>query len=242
MSRIGMLLLGASLALGFVIAARELAGAIGRFRQDNAIRVKGYAEKRIVANQATWTARVQVRDPDLKTASAQLDAGVARVGAFLAGHGVPAARQIWSAITTEEKFAPDEKGNATNQLEAYVLGRSVEIQSAEVEQIGQLARTVTDLLAEGIQVESRQPVFLNLDIEAIKLDLLGQATANGRERAEVLAKNSRGRVGPLISASQGVFQITPPDSTTVSDYGTYDTSTIGKLVKAVVTLEFASER
>ena len=57
-----------------------------------------------------------------------------------------------------------------------------------------------------------------------------------------LAENSSGRVGSLSSASQGVFQITPVDSTEVTDYGSYDTTTIKKNVKAVVTLEFRIEK
>ncbi|MDD4872115.1 MAG: SIMPL domain-containing protein, partial [Kiritimatiellae bacterium] len=61
-------------------------------------------------------------------------------------------------------------------------------------------------------------------------------------RAEILAKNSHGKVGALNSASQGVFQITPVNSTDVSDSGNYDTSTVEKSVKAIVTLEFQVEK
>jgi hypothetical protein len=49
---------------------------------------------------------------------------------------------------------------------------------------------------------------------------------------------SGGKVGGLSSASQGVFQITAVNSTDTSDYGVYDTSTIEKSVKCVVTVEF----
>ena len=37
----------------------------------------------------------------------------------------------------------------------------------------------------------------------------------------------------------GVFQITAPNSTDVSDYGVYDTSTLRKDVTAVVNVAFA---
>jgi len=37
----------------------------------------------------------------------------------------------------------------------------------------------------------------------------------------------------------GVFQITSPNSTQVSDYGVYDTSTLNKDVTAVVNVTFA---
>ncbi len=58
-------------------------------------------------------------------------------------------------------------------------------------------------------------------------------------RASSLAENSGSKVGALKYASQGVFQITPLYSTDVSGYGRYDTSTIEKSVKAVVTIEYS---
>jgi hypothetical protein len=62
-----------------------------------------------------------------------------------------------------------------------------------------------------------------------------------RRRAEVLAENSRARIGMLRSARQGVFQITPANSTEVSDYGRNDTSAREKSIKAVVTIRYALE-
>ena len=47
-------------------------------------------------------------------------------------------------------------------------------------------------------------------------------------------------MGSLLSASQGIFQVLAPGGGNISDYGTYDKSTIDKEIKAVVTLEFSS--
>jgi len=74
-----------------------------------------------------------------------------------------------------------------------------------------------------------------------KLELLAKATDDAYRWAVVLAENSRGRVGALISAWQGVLQITARYSTDTSGYGVYDTATIEKTAKAVVTLEYAIE-
>jgi hypothetical protein len=56
-----------------------------------------------------------------------------------------------------------------------------------------------------------------------------------------LAEKGKGKVGALMSAQQGVFQITQRNSTDTSSYGMYDTSTIEKTAKAIVTLEYAIE-
>jgi hypothetical protein len=43
----------------------------------------------------------------------------------------------------------------------------------------------------------------------------------------------------LRGVDVGVFQVTSPNSTEVSDYGVYDTSTLGKDVTAVVNVTFS---
>jgi hypothetical protein len=46
----------------------------------------------------------------------------------------------------------------------------------------------------------------------------------------------------MRSSSQGVYQVTPRDSTDVSDYGINDTSSREKDVNAVVSATFAVNR
>ena len=77
----------------------------------------------------------------------------------------------------------------------------------------------------------------------MKADLLAEATRNAFERAETLAKGSGSRVGALQSASQGVIKILARGQVDNSDYGRdYDTSSIQKTMRAVVSLEYAIDR
>ena len=48
-----------------------------------------------------------------------------------------------------------------------------------------------------------------------------------------------GSLGKLRGVDVGVFQVTSPNSTEVSDYGVYDTSTLQKDVTAVVNVTFS---
>ncbi|MEY3022054.1 MAG: hypothetical protein RIS86_1252, partial [Planctomycetota bacterium] len=90
-----------------------------------------------------------------------------------------------------------------------------------------------------IEIDSGSPSFTVSTIEEEKLALLERATANAHERAKTIARGSGGRPGRLVSASQGVFQIVAVGSTDSSDWGRYDTGTIGKTARCVVTLEYA---
>jgi hypothetical protein len=70
------------------------------------------------------------------------------------------------------------------------------------------------------------------------MELLAEASANACERASRLAGPSRAKLGPMRSASQGVFQVTPVHSNQVSDYGENDTSSRVKIMRAVVTMGY----
>ena len=72
----------------------------------------------------------------------------------------------------------------------------------------------------------------------MKLDLLEQAAENAQLRAERLARSSGNRVVNIISASQGIFQITPLNSTETASWGT---SSIEKKVRAVATVRYRTE-
>lgn len=71
--------------------------------------------------------------------------------------------------------------------------------------------------------------------------MLEEAAGNSKIRAERLAKSAGNWVIGVISASQRIFQITEPKSTQTSSWGMYDTSSIEKKVRAVVTIEFRTE-
>ena len=55
----------------------------------------------------------------------------------------------------------------------------------------------------------------------------------------MLVEATGSRLGTLRGVDVGVFQVTSPNSTQVSDYGVYDTSTLQKDVTAVVNVTFA---
>lgn len=68
--------------------------------------------------------------------------------------------------------------------------------------------------------------------------MLAQATRDARARAATMAQNSGSSLGGLRSAQQGVFQITRENSIEVSGYGENDTSSLKKVIRAVVTVEY----
>jgi hypothetical protein len=241
-SRVAMFLLGATLALGFTLSAYILSNAVVRMRHENTIKVKGIAETMVESDSAKWKAVYTVRNPVLAKGYAELESNQKLVQAFLAEANIPLEECTYSAVTLRTENKLDPQGNNTNELESYLFSQAVDIKSNDVQRIDIISKTITQLIKQDVEIASFAPQYVCSSVEKIKLDLLGKATQNAFDRAKALAENSQGKVGALSSASQGVFQITPVDSTEVTDYGSYDTTTIKKNVKAVVTLEFQIEK
>ena len=68
--------------------------------------------------------------------------------------------------------------------------------------------------------------------------MLEKATKNAQQRAEAMLKATNNKVGKIKSVNMGVFQITPVDSTDVSDSGISDTTSIEKKVTSVANVTF----
>ena len=241
-STAGFLALGVALAVGLVLAAWIVAASLERIKlAGDKITVKGYAEEKVVSDAGTWRAIVSVRAPDLPAAYRRLEADTARVTG-LVGSIADKAQLQTGAVSSQTLFEVGPGGAQTGRILGYELTRGFEYSARDVRQIARLAGEATQLISEGVAINSMPPQYFFTDLNAVKVRLIGAATRDSLLRAEQFAENSGVTVGPLRSASQGVFQITSPNSTETADYGSYDTSTVEKLVKAVVTVEYAVTR
>ncbi|MGB7963317.1 MAG: SIMPL domain-containing protein, partial [Propionicimonas sp.] len=72
----------------------------------------------------------------------------------------------------------------------------------------------------------------------LKIEMLGEAAADARMRAEQIAASTGAKVGVLRSARMGVMQINPAGVSAVSSEGNNDTSSLEKDVFAVVSAGF----
>ena len=200
--------------------------------------VKGLARKRIRSDVAVWEIEVKGEAAALEGAYDALETGLSKVLEFLKRRGFPDSEIAHGAIRTETHYRRDADGEETREVAAYTLRRELTVTSGEVERVAGTAGEVTRLIREGVLVVSSAPEFYYTRIADLKIELMGLASQDARNRAEEIASNAGSRVGAVRSARMGVLQITRPHSTEVSSYGIYDTDTITKDVRAVVTVTF----
>ncbi len=205
-------------------------------RVSRTLEVTGSARKAIVSDLAQWSIRIAGEGKTVEEAFQKMAASGDKVRDFLTQKGFPADSITQGPIRTETHYKRDDKGNETREIASYRLLRVVEIRTADVRKVEKASGEVTEILRTGAHVESLAPEFIFTKLSDLKLVMIGEATANARERAERIARESGCRVGVVKDAKAGVLQITRPWSTEVTSSGANDISSVEKDVTSVVHL------
>jgi hypothetical protein len=229
-----------AIAVAVVLTAHSISGTI-RDRQHlhDTISVTGSARKPISANLVRWSLTVRETAPDAARAARRLRHDVADVQAFLRRAGIP-ADAIRPAVVTSEVLVAQLPGH--RRLVRYRVAQRLDMRTRQIDAVEPVARRIGELLEQGIDVSAPPLRYLSTELTQAKLDALPAATEDARRRAELIVKGLGAKLGAMRSSSLGVYQVTPRDSTDVSDYGINDTTSRAKDVIAVVRATFAVER
>jgi len=158
---------------------------------------------------------------------------------FLRGAGIPADAISLSVVRTEEIVIPLPRHRRRTR---YRVSQLLDVSTRQIEVVEAASTELGSLIERGIHVSAEPLAYISTELTEAKLRALEQATEEARRRAEILVHGLGGKLGRMRSSSQGVYQVTPRDSTDVSDYGINDTSSREKDVNAVVSATFAVTR
>jgi hypothetical protein len=200
------------------------------------VQVTGSAKKPITANLVRWTLTVNAEAPTAPPAVRRLLRESAAVRSFLR-KGRIEGTAISSSVVTSEKVV--ERLSKTRTRTYYRADQQLEVSTRDIDAVESVSARIGGLIADGIDVSARPLAYLSTELTQAKLDALDAATEDARMRAEVLVHGLGGKLGRMRASSLGVYQVTPRDSTVVSDYGINDTSSREKDVNAVVSATFA---
>lgn len=243
--RLAFLLLGASLALGFIVAADKLSKAIAQVRSARPeVTVKGVATQDLRADEGELAGLLSWRGTDLAAGRAALEAQREAFRRLLQQAGFTEAeleaRPV--SVTRLEPARPnathvDYGKSARGTVPDYLITSGFLLRSAKVDAVAKLTRQEI-ALGQDVELDRHNPVFRVLKFDDSKKELLEAAAKDARRRADVLVAGSGSKVGTLIDASQGVFQISAKGRVNESDYGSVDVSSVDKTMRLVVTMRF----
>lgn len=242
MRYITAVIIGLSFIIGLFIIGKAYQS---RSKAMETVRVTGSAEKDFTSDLVVWKGIYSRKSMDLKTAYAQLKEDENTIRAYLSGKGIQNNEMVFSSININKEFnyRTDENGRSMGQqFSGYNLTQNVRIESQNVDKIDQLSREATELIEKGIEFNSSAPLFYYTKLTEIKMDLLAKASADGKQRAEIIAKNAGNTLGKLKNANLGVFQITGKNTDEDYSYGgTFNTSSRNKTGSITIRMEFAAD-
>ena len=240
MRNISSLTIGVAFIIGLFIAANAYKS---RAKAMETITVTGSAEKDFISDLIVWNGSFSRKSMDLKSAYAQLKEDEQTIKSYLISKGVSNSEIVISAININKEFnyRTDENGRSLGQeFSGYNLSQNVKVESLNVNKIEQISREATELIQQGIEFNSSSPLFYYTKLTEVKMDLLAKASADGKMRADIIAKNAGSSLGKLKQATLGVFQITGKNSDEDYSYGgTFNTSSKNKTGSITIRMEFA---
>lgn len=235
------LVLGSSLFLGLILGGWALGNQIKETRlADRYVTVKGLVERTVQADHASWSISYKETGDNLAAVLGKTAADKTAVLAFLAkqgfktddvGVGSPDITDTSTENTGEDKRPPYR----------YLASQSIQITSTDIGKVSAASGHTGDLLQSGTVVSAGSPSYQFTGLNALKPDMITEATRNARSSADRFAADSGATVGGIRSANQGVFSITAADAATLNpgdDGGSDETGSIQKKVRVVATVEY----
>lgn len=239
---------GVLISFAWVISSFVLANGLASINTHNAISVTGTAERMVTSDAGKWNfmlARQATPEAYGYTAKQLKDAQVVVVK-YLTSHGVDekmiTISPLTSTVVCQSQNQVMYDGAGRQQCSGsfvYSLAQTIIVESDNVKMIKDLSLDAPNALSLlGVQVQTVSVDFFYTKLASIRAELLEEASKNAKERANAIAKSTGNKIGGVKDASQGVFQVTQKNSTDVSDYGSYDTSTVDKKITAIVRASF----
>ena len=149
-----------------------------------------------------------------------------------------------SSIDIEKEFQTMYESNGTSysQFIGYKLTQRISVESGNVDVVEKISREISELIDQGIEIVTESPLYYYTKLSELKVEMIAQATADAKLRAEKIADKSDATLGSLKKATMGVFQIIGQN--TDEDYesgGSFNTSSKNKTATITVRLEYKAE-
>lgn len=237
---------GLILAIGLVLAAFVLGQQAKYLKKTGTITVKGLAEAPYKADLAQMRMGVSAWGADYASALQTGKADFKALQRFVQAQGFALQMQHVSPMSVEPNYEDyiADNGQTQTRQNGYKAVQNLSISSKELNKITSMLSLLQNYRVTHETVTFDNPQYLLNNLETIKHELIGKATEDANKRAAEFAKTGNANVGVMRAASQGSFNILDannPSSENDEYGGSYDKDSVDKLVRLVVTIDYAIE-
>ena len=231
--RLQILTVGLIVVIGILIASNIIITSLS----GNNISVTGSAFEIVKSDSGSVNFNINVKKINKQDAYNTLQTQIKIVEKYLSNKNITEIER--KNISGYFNYKRDERTGAyTNIPESYNLTQSFSISSNNVELIKEISNEITGLISQGVDINIYGTSYNYSKLPELKIALLEKASQDAKARATSMLKATGDKVGNIKTVRMGVYQITPVDSTAVSDLGINDSSTIDKKVTAVANVTF----
>ncbi|MCB1591297.1 MAG: SIMPL domain-containing protein [Alphaproteobacteria bacterium] len=225
------------LAAAIVSASFFLREGLIRFNEPQGIvSVKGLAERNVEADLGVWRISHTVREWDLPTARQKLQANQQIIESFLKQNGFETGEYARKSINLfQGRDVISQMGDVQEYKNYFDITQTITVRSTKVRDIEKAAQNTFALIAQDVLLTNSDPVYMYTKLNDIKPDMITEATQNARQAAQRFAQDSSSKVGTIMSADQGWFNI-------LSAYGSdveAEQASIEKKVRVITTVNFS---
>lgn len=232
--RFQILSLGLALALGGIVATGMITSKMSR----DVISVTGSYSQNVTSDKGSYEFEVETRGASRADAYATLKRQNPVVVDYLKSQGFKDDEIEAKYVNGWNIYQTNYNGNSTEKIIGFQASQKYCVKSDDVEKIKKISTDINTLTEKGVNVSGYEPSYYYSKLSDLKVEMLEKASQDAKQRAQAMLKATHNRVGKIQSVQMGVFQITPEDSTNVSDSGISDTSSIKKKVTSVANVTF----
>lgn len=225
----------AVLGLGLTSASGVLVKGIRN--ANDTITVTGASTERITSDYVDWSVEVTQSGPTQQASYQGLQPAVEKTVAFLKAQGIQSDEMELDSVKSEKEIVRDPR---TGELRStiWTTKQAILIGSWDVARIYRITGQIGELIGQGVPLTINEPAYTYTKLAEKRVDMLAKATRDARNRARAIARQAGSGIGAITNADTGTFQITVPNSTETSGFGSYDTRTIDKDITAVMAVTF----
>lgn len=233
--QISLMLSAVVLAVGVAVGGKFIGDGFRDGRAaDRFVTVKGVAERDVMADLAIWPVRITETGDDLGAAQSRLEQDVDALVVFLVGEGLPQDSIARGRVEVQDLLAQSYRPEGIEKGR-YILAQTVIARTADVAVVDAASSRIGELVKMGVVLaETGGPTYSFTGLNAIKPDMIAEATNAAREGAQRFAEDSGSTVGAIRQANQGVFTIDSRDGWSAGN----PAGDINKRVRVVSTIEF----
>ncbi len=231
------------IGLSVVIAALVLANAYTyKYRSQHTVTVTGLGETEFTSDLIVWNGYLRVESQNVIAGYEKIESDRKKVLDYITSKGIDPSAVVFQFVDTYKDMEAvyNSQGNYAGQrFKGYNLSQRFTVESTEVEKVEAISREISSLIAQGVTLDVEMPAYYYTELDGVKLSLIEQASKDALVRAKNIVENAGAKLGEVMSARLGVFQITGANSNEeFSAGGSFNTSSRHKKARVTIRVEY----